>query len=184
MVIITLMGIIMNLIKFLKENKFSRKIFGERELKIIEKQLNGISLTQSEKNRLSRDIRPKFKFIKECSNLKEEFDLKKGSNNKKMIEEAKEDILEDILFKRIKSIVLYGSIVENNLTVNSDIDICVVFDKININEATLFRKRILGRVDSKLDIQVFNILPENIKKSILDKHKIIYGNKIWEYWKK
>jgi len=168
----------MNLIKFLKENKLSRKIFGERELKIIEKQLEGISLTQSEKNRLSRDIRPKFKFIKECSNLKDEFDIKKGYANKKIIEETKEIILRDLLFKKIKSIVLYGSIVENNLTVKSDIDICVVFDKISLNEATLFRKRILGRVNSKLDIQVFNVLPDNVKKSILNNHKIIYGDKI------
>ena len=47
MVIITYIEIIMNIIKFLKENKYSRKIFGEREISIIEKQLNGISLTQS-----------------------------------------------------------------------------------------------------------------------------------------
>jgi len=172
------MVVIMNLINFLKENESSRKIFGKKELKIIEKQYNGISLTQSEKNRLSRDIRPKFKFIKECSNFKNEFDIKKGFMNKKIIEEAKEIILSDILFKKIKSIVLYGSLLENNLTVKSDIDICVVFDKINLNEATLFRKRILGKVNSKLDIQVFNVLPDKIKKNILNKHKIIYGGMI------
>lgn len=172
------MVVIMNLLTFLKNNESSRKIFGERELKIIEKQLGGISLTQSEKNRLSRDIRPKFRFILECNNLKDKFDLKKGSNNKKIVEEAKEVILEDILFRKIKSIILYGSIVENSLTLRSDIDLCVVFDKINLNEATLFRKRILGRVNPKLDIQVFNILPEKVKKSILNKYKLIYGNKI------
>jgi len=167
----------MNIIKFLKENKYSRKIFGEREISIIEKQLNGISLTQSEKNRLSRDIRPKLRFIKECSNLKDEFDLKKGDLNKRLIEEAKEIILKDILYKDIKNILLYGSAVSNKLTSKSDIDICIVFNKINLKEATLFRKRISGRVNSKIDIQVFNILPDNIKKSILNNYKIIYGDK-------
>ena len=55
------------LLNFLKSNENARKIFGERELKIIEKQLLGVNLTQSEKNRLSRDIRLKFNFIKETA---------------------------------------------------------------------------------------------------------------------
>ncbi len=50
----------MGMLQFLKKNENTRKIFGVRELKIIEKQLLGINLTQSEKNRLSRDIRKKF----------------------------------------------------------------------------------------------------------------------------
>ena len=55
----------MELLDSLKADKDSRKIFGSKELKIIEKQLMGIKLTQSEKNRLSRDIRKKLRFIKE-----------------------------------------------------------------------------------------------------------------------
>ena len=35
-----------------------------------------------------------------------------------------------------------------------------------------------GKVNSKLDIQVFNVLPDKIKKNILNKHKIIYGGMI------
>ena len=54
----------MSLIQFLKKENNARKIFGKRELKIIEKQLFGLNLTQSEKNRLSRDIRKKLEFIK------------------------------------------------------------------------------------------------------------------------
>jgi len=171
------MVVIMNLISFLKENKFSRKVFGKRELKIIEKQLEGISLTQSEKNRLSRDIRPKFKFVKECSNLKNEFDLKKGSINKRLIEEAKEVILEDKLSKNIKKILLFGSILDNRLTFRSDIDIVVLFNKINLKGATLFRIRVKGRISDKVDVQVFNVLPNKIKKEIIKKHKVLYENK-------
>lgn len=69
----------MNLLKLLKENENARKIFGKRELKIIEKQLFGINLTQSEKNRLSRDIRRKLEFIREAVKFSDEFELKKGT---------------------------------------------------------------------------------------------------------
>ena len=92
----------MNLIQFLKTNENSRKIFGEREIKIIEKQINGISLTQSEKNRLSRDIRRKLQFIKEISKFENEFDLKKAQSIKEIIQEAKEIILEHPFKNKIK----------------------------------------------------------------------------------
>ena len=83
----------MQFLQFLKINKNARKIFGIRELKIIEKQLNGIALTQSEKNRLSRDIRKKLEFIKEICRFENEFQLKKASNIQHLIEETKEVIL-------------------------------------------------------------------------------------------
>ena len=105
----------MNVLQFLKINPFSRKVFGENELKIIEKQLRGVNLTQSEKNRLSRDIRPKFEFIKECAQFKQEFDIKKNALNKILIEEAKNTILQDYLAGRIKSIIVFGSFVEKKL---------------------------------------------------------------------
>ncbi|MBS3155363.1 nucleotidyltransferase domain-containing protein, partial [Candidatus Woesearchaeota archaeon] len=146
-----------------------------REIKIIEKQLLGINLTQSEKNRLSRDIRKKFEFIKEASKFSEEFDLLKGAEIKKLIEESKEIIINDIFHNKIKRIILYGSAVENKLTFKSDIDIAVEFFKINLEEATIFRKRILGRLNQKVDIQVYNILPEKIQKEIDDKGRILYG---------
>lgn len=163
----------MNLLDFIKSNENARKIFGKRELKIIEKQLLGINLTQSEKNRLSRDIRKKFEFIKEASKFSEEFELKKGRVIKDKIEKAKKIILEDVFFKKIKRIILFGGVVKKELTFKSDIDIAVEFTDINLKEATLFRKRVLGEVDEKVDVQVYNILPDKIKKEI-KMEKIIY----------
>ena len=55
-----------------------------------------------------------------------------------------------------------------------DIDIVVLFDKINLQEATKFRARVSGRVADKIDIQVFNVLPKKIKNSILKNYKILY----------
>jgi predicted nucleotidyltransferase len=165
----------MSLLNFLKKSENARKIFGKRELKIIEKQLLGVNLTQSEKNRLSRDVRKKFEFIKEASKFSDEFKLKKGVINKDFINKVKEKILRDELFKKIKKIRLFGSAAENELTLLSDIDIAVEFDEITNKEAFDFRIRISGNFSDRLDIQVYNTLPEKIKKEI-DK----YGKIIWK----
>lgn len=165
----------MNVSKFLESNKNARKVFGKRELKIIEKQLYGVNLTQSEKNRLSRDIREKFDFIREACKFSEEFKLKKGSIIKEIIEEAKEVILNDS--GNIEEIALYGSAVENKLTFKSDIDLSVKFANISLKEATLFRKRVSGKLNPRLDVQVYNHLPEKIKKEIKTKGKVLYENK-------
>jgi len=166
----------MSLINFLKDNKNTRKLFGERELKIIEKQLHGINLTQSEKNRLSRDIRKKFEFIREVIRFSNDFELKKGSIIKEYIEEAKEVILNDILHKKIRRITLYGSVVENKLSFKSDIDLAIEFYNTSLSEATTFRKRILGEVNQKIDIQVYNYLPNKVKMEIQLRGKILYEN--------
>jgi len=164
-----------NLLSFLKKNKSTRKIFGKKELKIIEKQLLGINLTQSEKNRISRDIRIKFDFIKEVYKFSDEFDLKKASIIKEIIEEAKEIVLEDSFSGKIKKIILYGSFVENKMTFKSDIDIAVEFLEINLKEATSFRKRISGKANPRIDIQVYNHLPSKIKKEIDLKGRTLYS---------
>jgi len=168
------MFFMVNIINFLKENPNSRKIFGKRELKIIEKQLQGINLTQSEKNRLSRDIRKKLEFIKQINRFENEFDLKKGKFIKEIIQDTVEIIKKDILFKDINQIILFGSSVENKMSFRSDIDIVVRFFKINLREATKFRIRISGKVNSKVDIQVYNILPEKIIKEIKLKGRVLY----------
>lgn len=167
----------MSLLNFLKNEENSRKIFGQRELKIIEKQLSGINLTQSEKNRLSRDIRKKFDFIRKVSRFEEEFELTKGAEVKKIILEAKKVILNDVLVKKMNKIVLFGSTAENKLNYSSDIDLAVIFDNINLKDATLFRKRVLGNMPDKVDIQVYNILPQKIKQEIDQKGKVLYVRK-------
>jgi len=166
--------IMASLLKFLKENPRSRKIFGKGELTIIERQLQGINLTQSEKNRLSRDIRAKLKFIKEINRFEDEFELKKAKIIRDMIKDAKEEILNDKLRRDIKEIWLFGSVVKNEITVRSDIDIVVLFDEISKKEAFKFRVRIAGNFSKKLDIQVFDFLPKKIQKSVLENHKVLW----------
>lgn len=167
----------MSISEFLKDNKNTRKIFGKKELGIIFKQLEGTPLTQSERNRLSRDIKSKFEFIREANKYKEEFNLKQNQNNKKIIDQASKLILKDELKDDIKSIILFGSFADKSFTRRSDIDICVVFKDISLKEATNFRIRISGQLPKKVDIQVFNFLPLKIKREISKNHKILYKTK-------
>jgi|SRR3989344_163928 len=167
----------MKFLPYLKESENSRKVFGKRELKIIEKQLLGVPLTQSEKNRLSRDIRRKFAFIKEVSRFEPEFGLKKGAEIKRIVEEITEVILGDELYSRIEKILLFGSAAENKLTLSSDVDVAVIFRRITSQEATLFRKRVLGKTPSRADIQVYNLLPAKVRKEIHQKGKVLYVQK-------
>ncbi|MDY6789411.1 MAG: nucleotidyltransferase domain-containing protein [Candidatus Nanohaloarchaea archaeon] len=85
---------------------------------------------------------------------------------KMLIEESEEDI---------DAVLLFGSEVTGETTSRSDIDICVVFkNPPTIREATLFRKRMLGKLPSNIDLQVFNTLPLKIKKQIADHHRTLY----------
>lgn len=167
----------MSLLSKLKEDKNIRRLFGQRELQIIEKHLLGIKLKESERTRLSRDIRKKFEAIKSLAPYSSEFNLKKGANLKPLIDETLEVIKESKYFPKIKKISLFGSIVENQMSFRSDIDIAVKFDTINIKEATEFRIYIAGRVNKKVDIQVYNVLPEKIKSEIDEKGRVLYEQK-------
>ena len=169
--------VIILLSKFLKVNKNARKIFGKKELEIIFKQLDGLPLKQSERNRLSRDIRPKLEFIKEISKFDDDFKLKKDQDAKKIIDKAVQLILQDELKDRIEAILLFGSHVKGTVTKRSDIDICVVFTNISLEEATKFRIRISSEFSEKVDIQVFNTLPQKIKRSIARNHKTLHKSK-------
>jgi len=169
------MVVILNLKTFLKNNKDSRRLFGEKEIKIILKQLDGITLTQSEKNRLSRDIRPKFKIIEELNKFSDEFELKKDADTLKIIKQAVGEILQDEMGKKVKAILLFGSHANGIVTFRSDIDICVLFkEDISSEEATKFRIRASRGLPEKVDLQVFAVLPQKIKKDIARNHRILF----------
>ncbi|MGM0609223.1 MAG: nucleotidyltransferase family protein [Candidatus Muiribacteriota bacterium] len=166
----------MTLSDFLSKNKEqAKKLFTEKELQIIHKQLQGERLTQPEKNVLSRSVRKKLKVIEDLAEFKDEFRLKKNQDNLRLIERAVEVILEDRLKDKIKAILLFGSTL-GTMTKRSDVDICVLFSKITLKEATEFRIRVSGELSARLDIQVFNTLPEKIKKEIAKNHIILYKN--------
>ncbi len=163
----------MSLFRILKQPEL-RTLFGKRELVIIKKQLLGVPLKSSEKTRLSRDIRKKFEAISLLIPSAKEFKLKKGTEIKRLVEEAKEVILNTKFSPRIKKIILYGSVAENKTALFSDIDLAVEFSSLAEGEATLFRREVLGELNQKFDVQVYNQLPAKVKKEIDGKGKVIY----------
>jgi len=165
----------MSLLELVKKDKEMRRLFGERELEIIEKQLMGINLSPSEKTRLSRDIRKKLDIISKLSDFKEEFALKKAQEIKYLIEQAKEIILESPYAKKIKRIIVFGSYLENRLRFDSDIDISIEFKEINSKDSGKFKIEMAGKISSKIQISLYNNLPDKIKKEI-DNGRIIYEN--------
>ena len=167
----------MSLLNTIKKDKNIRRIFGERELVIIEKQLLGVTLKASEKTRLSRDIRKKFEAINALIPFANEFKLKHGAVINEMVSEAKEVILESKHFQKIKRIVLFGSAAEHQLTLRSDIDITVDFEQITKQEAIRFRLDVLRKMNEKMDVQVYNFLPEKIKKEVDAKGRSLYERK-------
>lgn len=167
----------MGILEAIKNDGNIRRIFGKRELLIIEKQLLGVALRPSERTRLSRDIRKKFEAIRALAPFEKSFSLKHGAIIKEITEEAKGAILKSRFFPRIRKIILFGSAVDKNLTLFSDIDIAVEFDAINKKEATLFRLEALKIIDEQVDIQVYNALPKKIRGEIDKKGKLLYERK-------
>lgn len=165
----------MGLIEFLKKNENSRKIFGKKELIIIEKQLLGMNLTQSEKNRLSRDIRKKIEFMKELTSHNFNLSLKKGTEIKERINAVKEHILESEYSSKIKRIVLFGSVAERKHLFRSDLDIAVEFMGLDKKEASKFLIRF--NYNEKIQVSVYNNLPEKLKEEIDKNGKVIYERK-------
>ena len=93
----------------------------------------------------------------------------------KIIRKAVGLILQEDQEHKVKAILLFGSQADSTAMWRSDIDICVVFKAdLSLREATLFRIHILGELPDVVDLQVFNILPLKIKKTIADNHKILF----------
>lgn len=75
--------------------------------------------------------------------------------------------------KNIKFIILYGSVVEGNATPLSDIDLAVYYEGTK-EERFKFRMKMLGDVNDKFDIQIFQDLPLYVRKEIISRGKILY----------
>jgi hypothetical protein len=57
------------------------------------------------------------------------------------------------------------------------LDIAVEFEEINEKEAVMFRLRIARNTPERLDIQVYNVLPDKIKKQVNEKGRVIWMRK-------
>lgn len=150
-----------------------RWLFGKRELAILEKQLWGVDLSQSEKNRLSRDIRRKMNAIALIRLSPADVELKKGAEWKERVEETLEILRSSSWFSLIRRITLFGSSVNGNRHLLSDIDLCVELDETASHQSGLFRLQINGLLPEKVDLSAFNELDEKVKSAVRQ-GKILY----------
>ena len=84
--------------------------------------------------------------------------------------------------EKLRFIILYGSIVKGKMTNLSDIDIAVYYhdDK---KERFKFRMKVLGRIDDKFDVQIFQDLPLYVQKDIVSSGEVIYYSDYREIFK-
>lgn len=93
----------------------------------------------------------------------------------KIIKKAVDLILTEDTEKKVKAILLFGSHADNTAIWRSDIDIAVVFkEDPSLMDATQFRIEILGQLPDIVDLQVLNVLPLKIKKTIADNHLVLF----------
>lgn len=163
----------MDFLEFLQQHPDSRKVFGKRELVIIRKQLLGLRLTQSERNRLSRDIRRKLNFVEDLARFRDDFRLSHGAQLKKALNEAKEVILDDPVGSLVSRIILFGSVLSGDMTLTSDIDIAIDVPGISVRDATVLRRRLLGKLPEHVDVQVYSTLPTTLRNAV-DKGKVLF----------
>ena len=98
-----------------------------------------------------------------------------------IIDKAVEVILQEDRKHKIKAILLFGSHADGTAFWRSDIDICAVFTETpSLREATSFRINVAAELPDIVDIQVFNVLPQKIQKSIADNQKILFNTPLFD----
>lgn len=95
----------------------------------------------------------------------------------KEIEEIIEGFLNKMeefsFYPKIEFIILYGSQLSNYNYEDSDIDLCLYIDNKKEKELSEIRLNILKKINDKLDIQMFQLLPLYVQNEVL-KGKVIY----------
>ncbi|MEK6871825.1 MAG: nucleotidyltransferase domain-containing protein [Nanoarchaeota archaeon] len=95
-----------------------------KEMAIINKKMQGHSLTQNESNILSKSIRPKLKEIKK---INADMLLNRIEYNQKArVIEHKIQELVTASVKKVESIILFGSAVQTNYKTYNDIDLLII----------------------------------------------------------
>lgn len=160
------------------------QILTEREREIINKKMKGVSLTQNESNILSSQIRPKLREIKKINPGEILKRIEYNQKGRAIEKKIKKLVLENI--PNVDSIIICGSVVQDNYREYNDIDVIVASKKVLKNKLKYELKARLeekgGEEGLNLDIQIYS------KDSILNQYpwnpsliyqlkdsKVIYG---------
>ena len=88
------------------------------------------------------------------------------------------DIKTDLEFLKDYEVVVFGSYASNNTNVRSDIDIAVITREKDEDKCLKIWQEILGQAPPIYDIKIFELLPLQIKMSVIKNHKTIFGNSV------
>ena len=97
------------------------------------------------------------------------FKLKKGALIQEVVDETVKVIKEDVLGEKVNKIILY-----NSDSVGQISDVFVDFSKIDEKDVVLFRRRMLDKANSRINIRIYNFLSKKIKESIDEKGKVLH----------
>lgn len=73
-------------------------------------------------------------------------------------------------------VVLYGSYVSGRFTPRSDIDIAIISTETDPRKNKKIWFELLGKVPEKYDLKLFELLPLEIKASIMDNYLVVFGD--------
>lgn len=75
-------------------------------------------------------------------------------------------------------VVIFGSYVTGEFTPRSDIDVAVLTRKTDPAENMRIWQQLLGSVKERFHLQVFELLPLQLKAGIMERHGVVFGNSL------
>ncbi|MEA1944879.1 MAG: nucleotidyltransferase domain-containing protein [Euryarchaeota archaeon] len=88
------------------------------------------------------------------------------------------DIRSDLLFLESYEVVIFGSYANKTANKRSDIDIAVITRMSDRARCIEIWKDLLGRAPPIYDIRIFELLPLQIKISVIENYRVVFGNKL------
>ena len=76
------------------------------------------------------------------------------------------------------NLVIYGSYIGKNFNSRSDIDIALITTNPNPAKNKKIWLNLMGKVPEKYDFKVFELLPLDIKASLINNYIVIYGDSL------
>ena len=105
--------------------------------------------------------------------------------NKRLISRIKKDFSIVIKNKKILGILLYGSYAQGNTTNRSDVDVCVVAPKEDVNQLLSFVLKNVNVNKKKYDTRLFAELPLYVQIQVIEKGILVYSHNkfdLYEYF--
>ena len=81
-------------------------------------------------------------------------------------------------------VVVYGSYTSGDYTARSDIDLAIITKVPSPEQNKKIYVSLLGKTSEKYDLKIFELLPLDIKASLMENYLVLFGDplEISEYW--